>query len=137
MRVSAIADTAPNLQMAPRRDALIDTTITGYRVEGILGRGAAGIVYRAQHLSNGRKAAFKVLKPEFANDADYIRRLVEEAKALTAIRHKGIIDILDFGALPNGQPYLVMELCDGLSLEEQLKFGGQPTINETLSLLDE
>ncbi len=132
-----IPDTAPAGTSGSRRDLLIDTTVSGYRVEGVLGKGAAGIVYKAQHLINGRKAAFKVLKPEFADDAEYIRRLVEEAKSLTAIRHKGIIDILDFGALPNGQPYLVMELCDGLSLEEQLKFGGQPTINETLVLLDE
>jgi serine/threonine-protein kinase len=131
------ADTSPNPIVPPRRDELIDTTISGYQVEGILGRGAAGIVYRAQHLTSGRKAAFKVLKPEFAEEPEYIRRMVDEARALTSIRHPGIIDILDFGTLPNGQPYLVMELCDGLSLEEQLKYGGQPTLHETLALLDE
>jgi serine/threonine-protein kinase len=136
-RASPHAPTEPVVSAPLRRDSMVDSTVSGYRIEGVLGRGAAGIVYKAMHISSGRRAAFKVLKPEFADDPDYIRRLVEEAKALTAIRHKGIIDILDFGALPSGQPYLVMELCDGLSLEEQLKFGGPPTLVETLGLLEE
>ncbi len=129
-------DTSPS---NPRlvRDPLIDTAVSGFQVEGVLGRGAAGIVYTARQLSTGRKTAFKVLKPEFAEEPEYIRRLIEEAKALSALRHPGIIDIIDFGALPNGQPYLVMELCDGLSLEDQLKLGGKPTLRETLGLLDE
>ena len=120
-----------------KRDPLLHTTVSGFAVDEVIGRGAAGIVYRARHLSTGRPAAFKVLKPEFAEEPEYIRRLIEEAKALSALRHPGIIDILDFGALPNGQPYLVMELCDGLSLEEQLRLGGKPTLRETLGLLDE
>lgn len=129
-------DTAPSFP-GLARDPLVDTTVSGFQVEGILGRGAAGIVYRVNQLTTGRKAAFKVLKPEFAEEPEYIRRLIEEARALSALRHPGIIDILDFGALPNGQPYLVMELCDGLSLEEQLRLGGKPTLRETLGLLDE
>jgi serine/threonine protein kinase len=120
-----------------QRDPLLESSVGGYRLEGVLGRGSAGIVYRAVHASTRRKAAFKVLKPELAQEPEYIRRLIEEAKALTTIRHPGIVDILDFGTLTNGQPYLVMELCDGLSLEEQLRFGGQPTLSETLDLLDE
>jgi serine/threonine-protein kinase len=131
-----IDDTAPS-NPALLKDPLIDTTVNGFRVEGVIGRGAAGIVYRAHQNSTGIKRAFKVLKPEFAEDPEYIRRLIEEAKALSALRHRGIIDIVDFGSLPNKQPYLVMELCDGLSLEDQLKFGGKPTTRETLGLMDE
>ena len=118
-------------------DPLIEAVVGDFRVEAVLGRGAAGIVYEAVELLTGRKVAFKVLKPEFAHEPEYIRRLIEEAKALSALRHPGIIDIIDFGALKNGQPYLVMELCDGLSLEDQLKLGGKPTLRETLGLLDE
>jgi serine/threonine protein kinase len=129
-------DTSPS-NPGHKRDPLINTSVSGFQVDGVLGRGAAGIVYQARQISTGRKAAFKVLKPEFAEEPEYIRRLIEEAKALSALRHPGIIDIIDFGALPNGQPYLVMELCEGLSLEEQLKYGGKPTLRETLGLLDE
>ncbi len=129
-------DTEPSIP-GVARDSLLNNEVSGFHVEGLLGRGAAGIVYQATQLSSGRKVAFKVLKPEFAEAPEYIRRLIEEAKALSALRHRGIIDIIDFGALPNGQPYLVMELCEGLSLEDQLRLGGKPTLRETLGLLDE
>ncbi len=119
------------------KDPLLHTKVSGFQIEGLLGRGAAGIVYQAVQVKTGKRAAFKVLKPEFADQPEYILRLIEEAKALSALRHPGIIDILDFGVLPNRQPYLVMELFDGLSLEEQLHYGGKPTMRETLNLLDE
>jgi serine/threonine protein kinase len=125
------------LKPGSRVDLLIGSTVGGFKVESALGRGAAGIVYQARQLSTGRKAAFKVLKPELAGEPEYIRRFIEEAKALSALRHPGIVDILDFGALPSGQPYLAMELCDGVPLEEQLKLVGKPTLRETLGLIDE
>ncbi len=129
-------DTAPSYP-GIARDPLLHAKVSGYQIDGLLGRGAAGIVYQAVQLKTGKRAAFKVLKPEFAEQPEYILRLIEEAKALSSLRHPGIIDILDFGLLPNGQPYLVMELFDGISLEEQLQFGGKPTMRETLNLLDE
>ena len=89
-----------------------------------------GAVYLAEHPFMGRKAAVKVLRREFAEDAGLVERFMNEARAANAIRHPNIIDIIDVGRLPSGIPYLMMEYLDGQSLaariavERQMRIGG-------------
>src|ERR1044071_1565115 len=75
-----------------------------------------GAVYLAEHTLLGRRAAVKVLLPQLSNHRDTVARFFNEARATTAIRHPGIVEIFDFGYLPSGSAYIVMEFLDGESL---------------------
>src|SRR5215470_16358896 len=87
-----------------------------YRVTGVIGRGGMGAVYAAEHTLLGRPAAIKVLLPELSQKQDIVMRFFNEARAATAIRHPGIIEIYDFGWTPNGAAFIVMERLDGETL---------------------
>ena len=94
-----------------------------YVAEGELGRGGMGVVYRAKHPELGRVAAVKVLVQARAGDADAIARFLDEARAASAIRHPGIVEVFDLGKTEEGDAYYVMELLQGESLAEVLARG--------------
>src|SRR5215470_2811874 len=91
-------------------------TIGQYRVTGLIGQGGMGAVYAAEHALLGRSAAIKVLLPDVSQNQDVVTRFFNEARAATAIRHPGIIEIYDFGWTPEGAAYIVMEYLDGETL---------------------
>jgi serine/threonine-protein kinase len=99
---------------------VIGTVLGKYRVEAELSRGGMGAIYRARHEVIDRPVAVKLLKPELTEDPELVNRFINEAKAASAIRHPGIIDVLDFGYTDDGQAYLVMELLEGESLAQRV-----------------
>ena len=100
-------------------DSLLETTVVqgAYRIEGLLGTGSMGVVYKAEQLALGRKVAFKVIG-ESADDETTRARFRREARAASQLGHPNVVQIYDFGQLEGGQPYLAMELLHGRSLEE-------------------
>ncbi|HEU5057045.1 MAG TPA: serine/threonine-protein kinase [Kofleriaceae bacterium] len=97
------------------------TRIGGYWIERELGRGGMGVVYEVEHAVLGRRFALKVLSGDvMVRDPASARRFVREARAAARIRHPGIVEVTDFGTLPDGRPYLVMEKLDGKSLQQIL-----------------
>jgi serine/threonine-protein kinase len=107
-----------------------------YQVEGTLGEGGFGTVYRGIHPMIGKAAAIKVLKREFSAKADMVSRFLAEARAVNQIRHRNIIDIFSFGVLPDGRHYYVMELLDGTTLDRHLKGrGGRVPPDEAIAIL--
>jgi len=83
-----------------------------------------GTVYRAEHTVLGGPAAIKVLLPKFTTDASYVDRFFHEAKAASAIRHHGIVEVFDYGRLDNSQAYIIMELLRGEGLADVLARSG-------------
>ena len=75
-----------------------------------------GVVYLARHRHIGRDAAIKVLLPELTNNKDIVARFLTEARATAAIRHPGIVEILDCDIDASGRAYIVMEYLRGESL---------------------
>ena len=94
-------------------------TIGQYRVTGLIGRGGMGAVYAGEHSLLGRPAAIKVLLPELSQKQDIVMRFFNEARAATAIRHPGIIEIYDFGWTPEGAAFIVMEHLEGETLSRR------------------
>ncbi|SEM34800.1 serine/threonine protein kinase [Stigmatella aurantiaca] len=122
---------------APRVDPLIDAQVGDYVVQERIGAGGMGIVYRAIQPLIGKQVAIKVLKAEFSGAQELVQRLLVEARVVNAIQHRGIIDIFGFGQLPDGRPYVVMELLQGISLDQLIKWRGRVGGPETVAILDE
>jgi serine/threonine-protein kinase len=98
-------------------DPLIGQTIDGrYIIEALLGEGGMGHVYAARHAIIDKRVAIKVLRKEQAQDESAAQRFIVEAKAASKIGHQNIVDITDFGVLPAGNAYFVMEFLDGATL---------------------
>ena len=84
-----------------------------YVLEGQLGAGAMGEVYRARHVHLGKYFALKVIAPAFATDTMARDRFNDEAKLASEISHPNIVSVVDFGEDPDLGAYMVMELVDG------------------------
>ncbi len=107
------------------QDPLINSTVDGkYVIEEVIGKGGMGVVYKARHVNFNRQFAVKILKSEFVNDPQAVKRFRNEANAAGAIRHPNAIAITDFNITPDGLAYLVMDLVEGRSLREIIKKEG-------------
>ncbi len=106
-----------------------------YRVISKLGEGGFGTVYRAEHPVIGKSVAVKVLSEQLSSSPEMVSRFIAEARAANQIRSRHIIDIFAFGALPDGRQYFVMELLDGVTLEDHLRAKGQLDPAEAVSIL--
>ncbi|MBA3451839.1 MAG: serine/threonine protein kinase [Deltaproteobacteria bacterium] len=112
------------------------TEIDGYVIDGILGKGGMGVVYSATHKVIGKRAAIKVLRTEVSQNPTTVERFIQEACAVNKIGHPNIIDIFDFGKLPDGRAYHLMDLMVGESLRMRLRRGPLHA-SEAASVIDE
>jgi serine/threonine protein kinase/WD40 repeat protein len=94
----------------------VGTTVSRYRIEGLLGLGGMAEVYVARDLQLGRTVALKVLTPERAGDPARVQRFVREAQLASSLNHPAIIPVHDAGET-GGIHYLAMELVDGQTLD--------------------
>ncbi len=101
--------------------ARIGTTVGNYHLDQILGRGGMGTVYSGEHIYIRKKVAVKVLHAQFAKFEEAIHRFLREARAASSINHPNIVDVTDFGPMPDGGVYFVMEYLDGTSLEDLIE----------------
>jgi serine/threonine-protein kinase len=112
------------------------TAVGDYEVVSLLGGGAMGEVYEAVHPVTGKRVAIKVMRTPAAEALTEARRLLEEARVVNAIKHPGIVDIFGANVLPDGRPYLVMELLEGESFHEHLKANAPLDLDDVLWMLE-
>lgn len=104
---------------APAAELLADA-FPGLRVVSLAGRGGMGAVYRAEQVRLGRTVAVKILPREVTPDPMARERFEREARVLSGLNHPHVLQIFDFGALPDGTLYLVTEWADGGDLAQLL-----------------
>jgi eukaryotic-like serine/threonine-protein kinase len=101
-------------------------TLGPYRVEGKLGEGGMGVVYRASDTRLGRSVAIKMLQHGIGSDPQSVERFAREARSISALNHPHICSLFDVGE-QNGMHYLVMEFVEGETLAARLKRGALST----------
>ncbi len=111
---------------------MIGKALGHYQVSSQLGKGGMGEVYQAKDLKLSRDVAIKVLPEEFAKDTDRVARFQREAKLLASLNHPNIATIHGLEEA-GGARFLVMELVEGETLEDQIKKGPIP-VEESLKL---
>ncbi len=109
------------------------TIVAGYRIEGLLGKGGMGQVYRAVQLSVQREVAFKVLSPRLASDPGFRERFLREARAAGRLHHFNLIAVHDVGEA-SGLMFFSMELIEGRTVKE-LMANGPMTLDAALDII--
>jgi serine/threonine protein kinase len=105
---------------------MIGSTISHYRVTERLGRGAMGLVYKAQDLMLDRPVAIKFISREIALNLEQRTRFEREARTASLLDHTNICTIHEFGETPEGELYIVMGFCPGENLRMRLERGPLP-----------
>jgi serine/threonine protein kinase len=98
------------------------TRLGPYEIEGELGRGGMGEVYRALDTRLGREVAIKILPTAFAADPESLRRFEKETRAVASLSHPNVVTLLDVGE-QDGVRYAVAELVAGETLRSRLAAG--------------
>jgi serine/threonine-protein kinase len=103
-----------------------DVSFTGqvvsgkYLVESLIGTGGMGTVWLGRHIELGKSVAIKFIRPDVAERPDARKRFEIEARAAASVRSDHAVKVYDYGLLPNGLPFIVMEYLEGESLADML-----------------
>ncbi len=115
--------TQDSLPIPDPRTSVLGAVVDGFAIDSILGSGGCGTVYRGRQLGLDRPVAIKVPSFEVVDDPVLKKRFLREARAAARVRHPSVVTIYGVGELPDGRPYLAMELLDGASLARLIDDG--------------
>src|SRR3954470_24256521 len=113
------ADSGPVGEVA---ESMVGQRVGTYRLLRLIGAGGTGPRFEVEHLTIGRRAAMKILAPEHASRPGAIRRLFQEARAISQINHPHIVEVTDLveDDGPGAANGIVMELLEGRSLAQAI-----------------
>lgn len=116
---------------------MIGKRISGrYQILETIGGGGMANVYKAHDAILNRSVAVKVLRPQFSDDEEFIRRFRREAQAATSLSHPNVVNIYDVGEEEDIY-YIVMEYVDGLTLKQLIQQRGSLPITEVVSIMSQ
>jgi hypothetical protein len=108
-----------------------------YDIQETIGQGGMGVILRAKHRMLGKDVAIKMLDGDAIGDLEAVRRFKQEAQASSRLQHKNIVSVFDFGVLPGGKCYLVMDYLDGKSLSQKIQEEGPVDVEEACEIFVE
>ncbi|MBL8937396.1 MAG: serine/threonine protein kinase [Archangium sp.] len=127
----------PSMLSASGRDTLIGQKLQEYIIKERIGVGGMGVVYRAVQALINKEVAIKVLRSDVVTDPRDVDRMLDEARIINSIKHRGIINIFGAGTLDDGRHYLIMELLEGESLEQMMQREGTINAGDAVLILEE
>ncbi len=117
--------TALQAEVADAREKAREARELGpYVLKRLLGTGGMGEVYLAEHRLLKRPCAVKLIRPDRAGDPQTLARFEREAQATARLKHPNTVEVFDYGRTEDGTFYYVMELLDGVSLDEVVRRHG-------------
>jgi putative nucleotidyltransferase with HDIG domain len=114
-------------------DGVLGSQIGEYLVSEEIGDGASGFVYSAVHVRTQRRVALKILRRELSQNDTILARFLKEARAINAVGHPNIVEVLGTGS-HQGRPYVVLELLQGETLEQRLEREGRLSLKLALPI---
>ena len=117
-------------------DEVVGSVLAGYLIEGLIGRGGMGAVYRAQEQGLGRKVALKVIAPDLADDSRFRERFLRESRVAASLDHPHVVPIFNAGE-ENGSLFLAMRYVDGTDLGHLLEEEGALDSVRAIALLEQ
>jgi serine/threonine protein kinase len=118
-------------------DTLIGAKVGDYVIVRRLGSGGMGVVYEAVQPQIDKHVAIKVLQRASIDERNEAESLQAEARTLSAIHHRGIVDIFNFGQISDGRQYMVMELLIGEPLDQVIARSAPIPAEQTIAIIDE
>ncbi len=126
--IAALRGKAPSTNSTTRGEVGPGRVIAGrYRIESKLGEGGFGAVFRAMHTELQRPVAIKVLHPQYSG-GPLLERFRLEGINACRVQHPNALNVLDSGVTEDGVAYLVMELLEGHTLQDEMSLGGMPFV---------
>jgi tRNA A-37 threonylcarbamoyl transferase component Bud32 len=120
--------------MSQATDPRLGTTLGGYRIDSLIGRGGMSVVYLAEDLHLGRKVALKFLAPELVLDDKFRERFVRESRLAASLEHPNIVTVYD-AREADGQLYLAMRYVAGTDLKRLIASEGALDTARAVSIL--
>ncbi|HET9987059.1 MAG TPA: serine/threonine-protein kinase, partial [Kofleriaceae bacterium] len=126
----------PKLRTESTTDPLVGKLLGDrFQVQELIGQGGSGTIYRAEHVTLRRRVAIKVLHNELSRDDLAVERFRREATTVAEIDNEHIVEIHDFGRIPDGRLYLAMELLEGQTLDHVLARETTLSVERTADIL--
>ena len=124
--------------LPPYKQVVVGDTLDGrYTLRGVLGEGAYGTVFLAEHLYTKRSVAVKVLREDVLASEDAVKRFIREAQLASELDHPNCVRTHEFGKAQTGQYYLVMERLDGETLGKRVDRLGRLTVQEAKHIMNQ
>ena len=125
-----------NRDLALRQLPTVRRRLRGYELGPQIGQGSFGRIYRASQPALGRQVAIKAIRPELADDSEFIRRFDAEAHLVARLEHPHIVPLYDYWREPGGA-YLVMRYLRGGTAEQLLDAGGALALPRVMQIIEE
>jgi serine/threonine-protein kinase len=117
--------------------SLVGQVVGGLVVERVVAEGGVGVVYAARARHGGAARALKVLKPALGGDAGHRARFAQEIAYARCVNHPNVVSVIDHGRLPDGRPWLTMDLLEGATLGALVRRQGPLSLARALAITDE
>src|SRR5262245_44870650 len=122
--------------MTQTADPRLGTTVGGYRIDSMIGRGGMSVVYLAEDTHLGRKVALKFLAPDLVQDEKFQERFVRESRLAASLEHPNIVTVYD-AREADGQLYLAMRYVAGTDLKRLISSEGALDPERTISVISQ